>query len=111
MSDHKAFARALLRAKIEQRAPQIAFATEGKESTTSHQHHGGAEREYGSEGTHQGAGCSAQTNGQDLRRGKAEAENFTTTTKPAPKGALTFSIILSSYCLGFISLTVEASAF
>jgi hypothetical protein len=110
MSDHKAFARELLRAKIEQRAPQIAFATEGKE-TPQVINHGGAEREYGSEGTHQGAGCSAQTNGQDLRRGKAEAENFTTTTKPAPKGALTFSIILSSYCLGFISLTVEASAF
>jgi hypothetical protein len=33
-------------------------------------------------------------------------------TKPTPDGALTFaSIILSSYCLGFISLTVEVSAF
>jgi hypothetical protein len=96
MSDHKAFARALLRAKIEQRAPQIAFATEGKESTTSHQHHGGAEREYGSEGTHQGAGCSAQTNGQDLRRGKAEAENFTTTTKPTPDSALILLLVCQS---------------
>ena len=78
--------RELLRAKVEQRAPQLA--TKGQGKARSRQHHGSAQAEYGVEGTREGAGCGAEANGQACKRARGKTESLTIEAKPTPGGTL-----------------------
>jgi len=80
--------RELLRAKVEQRAPQIEVATKGQGKARSRQHHGSAQAEYGVEGTREGAGCGAEANGQACKRARGKTESLTIEAKPTPGGTL-----------------------
>jgi hypothetical protein len=58
--------------------------------------HGCAQGDYAGQGTRQGAGCSAETNGQVFSGGKTKSKSFTTTTKSTPDGALKSPIFKSA---------------
>jgi hypothetical protein len=65
--------------------------------------HGCAQGDYAGQGTRQGAGCRAETNGQVFSGGKTKSKSFTTTTKSTPDGALKSPIFKSAAVLKSIN--------
>jgi DNA end-binding protein Ku len=80
--------RELLRAKVEQRAPHIEVATEGKAPQVINIMDALKESMQAKGRAKVRDACSAEANGQSRERGNAKAESFTATTKPTPNSAL-----------------------
>jgi hypothetical protein len=82
--------RELLQAKVEQRAPQIEIATEGKAKPEVVNIMTALKKSMEAKGREKD---SSEANGQAYERGTAKGESVTTPTKPAPNGALRNSLM------------------